>query len=931
MNLNQSTSEASPSFTLKKALYLASIFFAQFFFVCLISYTKEGSHFLGDWAHTIINFLIADFLGITIFFIPFALIILGYQGLKNKLNLTLLSHQFFFTFILTFLSNSLLINLGIISKEWSGFLPRLFHILVLYFLSDGVNFSFASLSFELMLVLLFSIFTLKSYGVKTSNLFKKIKERKVPSKLGIYLGKYFSLVSKKILRVLQSLKSNLKKRLEKNPGKNLREKKPIFHNPFKGIIEPIKPNYETPSHSNNHSETDTNSTNLEEIEMGQPHARGGHEPMHGANRFEPGETYPSNGNSNEIDFEEHQGNQREEVIDLTEISLFSPKSMDKGMEIQGSMPGSYNGNNSGNNSGNDNENKFEDLSENLSENLFLRQKINKQEINPTNHPNNYYELDKAEQTNHGNNHGATTGLGEDQLGYIRNHGRDYVSPEIKAREARQKNKSSMVINKSIFFEIEKLIADKNELSRKQKTLSEKSDQKKQAEIELNVATLEKTIAEFGIKSQVVDVSVGPTITQYEMTLEPGVKISKIVGLTDNLALSLGAKSVRIVAPIPGKTVIGVEIPNQIQETIYLSEIIENETFQNSKLALPIALGSSITGKGVVTDLTTTPHLLVAGATGSGKSVCINSIICSLLLRLSPYEVRFLMIDPKMVELTIYNGVPHLLAPVITHYEQAALALKWVIKEMTRRYGLLEKQSVRSIKSYNEIIKEKNKIEGKSHLKENTIPYIVVIIDEFADLMMVAKKEIEDSVTRLAAMSRAVGIHLILATQRPSVDVITGIIKANFPSRIAFQVSSKIDSRTILDMSGAEKLLGKGDMLFQSNSSNVLKRIQGTFLADQEVNNVIRKLKQVSYADLPQIDFGAERSKNNPDSPAVDGDELFQRALEIALKEKKISTSYIQRKLKIGYNRAARIVEQMEAEGIVSSANGVKPRELILKD
>jgi len=439
--------------------------------------------------------------------------------------------------------------------------------------------------------------------------------------------------------------------------------------------------------------------------------------------------------------------------------------------------------------------------------------------------------------------------------------------------------------------------------------------------------LEETIKTFGIKVEVVQVSTGPVITQYELTIEPGVKISKIVNLADNIALSLAAPSVRIVAPLPGKGVIGIEIPNANRQMVRLREIVESSGFKNSESILPLALGKSILGESVVKDIAATPHLLIAGATGSGKSVCVNSIILSILAKLTPEEIRFIMIDPKMVELNVYNGIPHLLCPVITDAKKAALALRWVIAEMESRYYLLEKYSARSIKSYNDIIRKKKKNKEEIEDDLGTLPYVVVIIDEFADLMMVARKEVEDSVSRLAAMSRAVGIHLILATQRPSVDVITGVIKANFPSRIAFQVSSKIDSRTIIDCNGADQLLGKGDMLY-SDASSVPQRIQGAFLTDEEVQKVVDDLKKKGEPDYLEDIFAIGE---NTDKNAVNEvqDDLFDEAAQIVIQDKKASASYLQRKLKIGYNRAARIIEMMEEMGMVSEADGSKPREVLI--
>ena len=442
--------------------------------------------------------------------------------------------------------------------------------------------------------------------------------------------------------------------------------------------------------------------------------------------------------------------------------------------------------------------------------------------------------------------------------------------------------------------------------------------------------LEKTIEDFGIQANVVQVSTGPVITQYELTIEPGVKLSRVVNLADNIALSLAAPSVRIVAPIPGKGVIGIEIPNPKRQSVRLRDIVESKGFASTDFALPVVLGKSLLGMTVIKDIASTPHLLIAGATGSGKSVCVNGILASLLFKRNPREVRFILIDPKMVELNVYNGIPHLLAPVITDPKKAALALRWVIAEMESRYYLLEKYSARSISSYNDIICRK--IEEGESIEDNlgTLPYIVVIIDEFADLMMIARKEIEDSVSRLAAMSRAVGIHLILATQRPSVDVITGIIKANFPSRIAFQVSSKVDSRTIIDENGAEQLLGKGDMLYSDPTSPIPERIQGAFLSDEEVNRVVRDLKQRGETNYLEDIFAIGE---NTDKDALNDiqEKLFDEAVWIVISDKKASASYLQRKLKIGYNRAARIVEKMEELGVVGSADGSRPREVLITE
>ncbi|HRY73316.1 MAG TPA: DNA translocase FtsK, partial [Spirochaetia bacterium] len=405
---------------------------------------------------------------------------------------------------------------------------------------------------------------------------------------------------------------------------------------------------------------------------------------------------------------------------------------------------------------------------------------------------------------------------------------------------------------------------------------------------------------------------------------PGVKLSKIVNLADNIALRLAASSVRIVAPIPGKHAVGIEVPNERRSIVSLREIVENEAFRTAKMEIPVILGKDIAGEAQYIDLVQTPHLLIAGATGSGKSVSVNSIILSILFRRSPEEVKLVLIDPKIVELKLYNDIPHLLTPVITEPKRAFQALQYCICEMERRYAMLDRVGVRDIKSYNRKIREKS-------LAQERMPYIVVVIDEFADLMATTGKELESTLARLAAMSRAVGIHLVLATQRPSIDVITGLIKANIPSRIAFMVASKFDSRIIIDMVGAEKLLGKGDMLFASAWDPFPIRMQGAFVSEEEVERsveFVKTLGEPEYID-EEIFIDDEEEDEGPSLfDDSDGDPLFEQALEIVLQQGKASASYIQRKLKIGYNRAARLVELMEEKGIVGPAQGSKPRDLV---
>ena len=434
--------------------------------------------------------------------------------------------------------------------------------------------------------------------------------------------------------------------------------------------------------------------------------------------------------------------------------------------------------------------------------------------------------------------------------------------------------------------------------------------------------LKETLNEFNIEADIIGIKKGPVVTMFELLPAPGVKLSKIAALQDNIALRLAASSVRIVAPIPGKKAVGIEIPNKERSIVSFREIIEKDMSEYKKMAVPVILGKDILGKPQIIDLVKTPHLLIAGATGSGKSVCVNSMILSILYKRSPQEVKLILIDPKIVELKLYNDIPHLLVPVITESKKAFQALQWALCEMERRYALLDGMGCRDVASYNKKIEEK-------HIATEKIPYIVLIIDEFADLMATTGKELESTVARLAAMSRAIGIHLVLATQRPSIDVITGLIKANIPARIAFMVASKMDSRIIIDQVGAEKLLGRGDMLYSSAVNPFPVRIQGTFVSDQEVEDVVEHVKKYGepeYIDeeifVPDDEEGAEPSLFDGEDP------LYNQALDIVVQSGKASASYIQRRLKIGYNRAARLVEEMEERGIVGPANGSKPREII---
>jgi S-DNA-T family DNA segregation ATPase FtsK/SpoIIIE len=432
------------------------------------------------------------------------------------------------------------------------------------------------------------------------------------------------------------------------------------------------------------------------------------------------------------------------------------------------------------------------------------------------------------------------------------------------------------------------------------------------DLEANARILEDTLGDFAISVKVTDIERGPVITRYELEPAPGVKLNRIVALSDDIALAMKAQSVRIIAPIPGKGRVGVEVPNTQSSLVYLKEVLASKEFKDSESRLTLSLGKDIAGQPIVTLLDDMPHLLIAGTTGAGKTVCVNSLILSLLFRATPNELKFLMIDPKMVELAPFNGLPHLLCPVVNDAKKASLALGWVVNEMEERYRLLAKVGARNIDSYNE--------------KQENIPYIVVIIDEFADLMSVARDQIESTITRLAQLSRAVGIHLILATQRPSVDVITGVIKANLPARISFKVASKVDSRTVLDMNGADKLLGKGDMLFLRPGESKLIRIQGTLVSDQEIEKVVDFIK--SQADPV---FDEDILKEQEKSVIVNGqkDELYDEAVKIIMESNQASVSILQRRMRLGYTRAARIIDTMEQEGLVGPFEGSKPRRILV--
>ena len=443
------------------------------------------------------------------------------------------------------------------------------------------------------------------------------------------------------------------------------------------------------------------------------------------------------------------------------------------------------------------------------------------------------------------------------------------------------------------------------------------------DVQVNAKILEETLREFGIEARCVNIDRGPTVTRYELAPAPGVKLTKIVSLADDLALVFKASSCHVIAPIPGKGLVGVDVPNSTATIVYLKELLTTRAFQQLSSPLALAIGKDVSGQPVVCDLREGPHLLVAGATGSGKTVCLNSLLTGILYHASPDEVKFLMIDPKMVELVILNDIPHLVAPVVTDAKRAATALAWALQEMDRRYQLLAKAGVRNLDGYNQ--KAQAAPDGDEFTR---LPYLVIVIDELADLMMVASREVEETITRLSQLSRAVGIHIILATQRPSVDVITGVIKANFPTRIAFQVASKVDSRTILDMNGADKLLGRGDLLFLRPGTAKPIRAQGCYLTDEEIERVVAYLKAQRQ---PTYDEQFLARQDKPvESLITEKDELYEMAKRLVLETGQASTSLLQRRLRLGYGRAARILDLMEQEGVIGPPQGSRPREILAR-
>lgn len=436
--------------------------------------------------------------------------------------------------------------------------------------------------------------------------------------------------------------------------------------------------------------------------------------------------------------------------------------------------------------------------------------------------------------------------------------------------------------------------------------------------------LEDTLKSFGVIAKVINISKGPAITRYELQPDTGVKVSRILNLSDDIALNMATTGIRIEAPIPGKAAVGIEVPNKESQPVLIREVLDSEGFRNSKSSISFALGKDVSGENVIADIAKMPHVLIAGATGSGKSVCINSIIISLLYKASPEDVRMLMIDPKVVELGIYNGIPHLLIPVVTDAKKASGALNWAVKEMVTRYKLFADKGVRDIKGYNANL--------DSEKEEKKLPQIVIIIDELSDLMMVSPHEVEDAICRLAQMARAAGMHLVIATQRPSVDVITGVIKANIPSRIAFSVSSQVDSRTIIDMSGAEKLLGKGDMLYFPVGEPKPIRVKGVFVSDKEVERVVEFIKDTCSSDyddsiVDAINSSDNNSNDSNENIEEDYDELLEPAMDLVVDMGQASASLLQRKLKVGYARAARIIDELEEKGVIGEYEGSKPRQV----
>jgi len=452
-----------------------------------------------------------------------------------------------------------------------------------------------------------------------------------------------------------------------------------------------------------------------------------------------------------------------------------------------------------------------------------------------------------------------------------------------------------------------------------KAASKSNVREKEEDLKRKASTLEKTLLDFGVEAKVVEINRGPVITMFELEPSVGTKVNKITSLADNISLSMRSSNIRIVAPLPGKGTIGIEVPNEKSELVLLRDIIETEEFNDEDSTLKLALGKDISGTPIVTDLAKMPHLLIAGATGSGKTVCLNGIISALLFNSSPEEVKFLMVDPKRVELMMFEGIPHLVSPIVTNPKKAASALNWVVTEMERRYEIFAEKGVRNIHAY----------KSKTGEEDENLPYIIVIVDELADLMMVAQQDVEGAIMRIAQLSRAAGIHMILATQRPSVNVITGVVKANFPARISFKVASKVDSRTVLDHNGAEKLLGRGDMLLMEPGETALIRGQCSLVEDSEIRNIVKFIK--SQAGAQYIEEAVQKQETKTFGVEQEKDDLYREAVRIVVGTKQASVSMLQRKLRVGYTRAARMIDIMEEEGIVGPYNGSKPREILMGD
>ena len=867
----------------KQIKYILLLVISLMIGLIYISYDPvKQTNWFGNIGHAIAHLSINNLWGITAFFFPIAGLYIGYLGMRRKINLTSLFWQLIFGFLSFFAINLFLLNTSLIHTAYAGMFGMVFHALILNVFSPSKSASASSFIIESMLASTCLVSTYWSFY----KVFAQQQKHQRMRRFQIAFLKHCSTVLQKCLHSFKTIPSSTL--IDKNQiSTSLFEEFPFMAKVMqneRGIFFKHQPKQTNPPPTETTNPPDKNNNNTSKNNQMIPgsmiaQALSSHQKLETTSVTHP---HPKNETTNPLPIKRYAP---------TEGILLNETVVKK------------------------------DETNNLP---FVFPKTDTSSTHSSNH---LYDIDLSDSSILS---GTNTSLSTPP-----SHTTTTSSPVPDSDPETTVQQEQHVLHnlkkKPTVFNSSHPSAEDQNFKASLQSLSTNSSQVKEIPdnvINDTIKTLEETIQQFGIQTKVVAVSIGPVITQYELTVEPGVKISRIVNLSDNIALALAAPSIRIIAPIPGKSVIGIEVPNQSRQMVSLKDVVTQKRFQQAKEILPVALGKSIFGQPVITDLTLTPHLLIAGATGSGKSVCVNAIICSLLIKCLPSALRFLMIDPKMVELNVYNGIPHLLCPVITNPKKAASSLRWIHNEMESRYHLLEKYGVRNIHSYNNIIQEK---QASSLI--GTLPYIVVVIDEFSDLMMVARKDVEDSISRLASMSRAVGIHLILATQRPSVDVITGVIKANFPSRIAFQVSSKIDSRTILDASGAEKLLGKGDMLFQSVHHYTSERIQGNYLSDKEVNDIAGELRlkaqqHPSYQVLLDIPDDDDKTKEKPLIDDVN-DELYEEVLQIIQQEKKISASFLQRRLKIGYNRAARIVEIMEERGIVGPADGSKPREVYI--